>query len=188
MSKSRLYLLGLATLIGFPALGAGVIWFFENETSGFSFSMIAPLHLQLIYGVLVGLLAGFLALGITALPFMSPVKEKYAQLIQQIDFEWPDIIFISLCAGIGEEYFFRGVLQYYWGVWPVTILFVALHGYLDPRNWRLSIYGFVLVGIIGAIGYLNDLIGLPAAMIAHSIIDIILLYFLTKQKSHAHHL
>ena len=187
MSKSQLYLLGLATLIGFPATGAGIVWFFEDEQSSFQFSLIAPLHLQLIYGILVGVLTGFIALGITYLPFMKPVREKYAHLIGQIDFQWPDIIFISFCAGVGEEYFFRGVLQYYWGIWPVAILFVALHGYLDPRNWRLSFYGVVLVGIIGAIGYLNDLVGLPASMIAHTVIDIILLYFITNNKPYANH-
>lgn len=182
MNKSQLYLLGLATLIGFPVLGALIIWLLKPE--GFQFSLVYPLYQQLIIGSIAGIIFGFIALAVSKLSFMKPVVAKYSTMLNHIDFKWSDILFISMCAGIGEEYFFRGVLQFYWGVWPTAIFFVAIHGYLDPRNWRLSIYGVIMVIIIGVIGYINDIIGLPAAMVAHTLIDVILLYFMTQKKQH----
>jgi membrane protease YdiL (CAAX protease family) len=176
MQKNQLYLLGLATLIGFPVAGQLVLWLFEDDTSSFGFSTIAPIWQQLGIGLLAGGVAGGIAYGIIQLPFMKPVKSKYAGLLGSLQLSWPDILFISLCAGIGEEYFFRGVLQYYWGVWPTALVFVAIHGYLDPRDWRISIYGSVMVPMIAGLGYINNYIGLPAAMLAHAIIDVILLY------------
>lgn len=182
MNKSQLYLLGLITLIGFPVIGALIIWLLKPE--GFQFSLVYPLYQQVAIGLLIGIIFGFIALGVSKMPFMQPVVAKYSSMLSHIDFQWSDILFISLCAGVGEEYFFRGVLQFYWGIWPTAIFFVAIHGYLDPRNWRLSIYGTIMVLLIAALGYVNDHIGLPSAMIAHTVIDIVLLYFMTQTNQH----
>ena len=86
------------------------------------------------------------------------------------------IIFISFCAGVGEEILFRGVLQPLIGIWITAVLFVAIHGYLNPVNWRISIYGIYLTLVIGIIGHLTDWLGLTTAIIAHMIIDVILFY------------
>src|SRR5690606_14751744 len=84
------------------------------------------------------------------------------------------MLVLSLCAGIGEELFFRAGIQPFLGIWWTAILFVFIHGYLDPRNWRISIYGLVMVGIIAWFGYRFETIGIVAAMIAHAAFDFIL--------------
>ncbi|HAZ23715.1 MAG TPA: CPBP family intramembrane metalloprotease domain-containing protein, partial [Algoriphagus sp.] len=65
------------------------------------------------------------------------------------------LLVIGVLAGIGEEMFFRGVLQpklhlytgsVHWGIWLTAIIFSAIH---------IQFYGFVPRVFLGAIfGYL----------------------------------
>jgi membrane protease YdiL (CAAX protease family) len=80
---------------------------------------------------------------------------------------------------VGEEFLFRGVIQSYWGIWITAIFFVAIHGYLDPRDKKMMTYGLTMTVIIGILGYMNTYLGLIAPMAAHMAIDVVLLYKLT---------
>lgn len=63
---------------------------------------------------------------------------------------WPLALFIALGAGVGEEIFFRGVLQRYLGVWGQGILFGLAHasgGYLPQILFAAGlgiVFGFLL--------------------------------------------
>ena len=61
------------------------------------------------------------------------------------------------------------------GITITAVLFVAIHGYLDPRNWRISIYGLVLTAMMIALGWMAEHQGLLAPMAAHTMIDVVLL-------------
>lgn len=87
--------------------------------------------------------------------------------------DWPLVVLVALCAGVGEEIFFRGFLQRYLGVWGQAVLFGLAHatggylpqilfalglgvafGYLIKRGWSLwtlilahFLYDFVLLGL-----------------------------------------
>jgi membrane protease YdiL (CAAX protease family) len=106
---------------------------------------------------------------------MGQVHHQYVRLIQQFDLNTSDVIFISCCAGVGEEVLFRGAIQPFMGIIITAILFVAIHGYLNPRNWRISIYGVFMTAGIVLLGYLAETMGLLVAIVAHTIIDIYLL-------------
>ena len=82
-------------------------------------------------------------------------------------------------AGFGEEILFRACIQQYWGIWITAIFFVAIHGYLNPKDWRLSIYGLFMTFIIVIIGYMYQFFGLWSAIFAHFAIDLYLLKKLT---------
>lgn len=88
---------------------------------------------------------------------------------------YPLIIFVSLCAGIGEEIFFRGIIQPYLGIVVTAIIFVAIHGYLNPKNLKITVYGVYMVFAIMLLGYLTDKFGLITAITAHTVIDVVLL-------------
>lgn len=86
---------------------------------------------------------------------------------------WPVVIVVALCAGIGEEILFRGVLQRWLGVWgqglafglahaqnayPPQVLFAfglgVVFGYLYKRGWSLvtlivahTLYDFTLLAV-----------------------------------------
>lgn len=86
---------------------------------------------------------------------------------------WPVVIVVALCAGIGEEILFRGVLQRWLGVWGQGLVFGLAHaqnayppqvifafglgvvfGYLYKRGWSLvtlivahTLYDFTLLAM-----------------------------------------
>lgn len=86
---------------------------------------------------------------------------------------WPVAIFVALAAGVGEEIFFRGVLQRWLGVWGQAIVFGLAHagggyvpqilfatglgvlfGWLLKRGWSMwtlilahALYDFVLLAL-----------------------------------------
>jgi hypothetical protein len=180
ITPSQLRWLGLFTLLGLGGLGLIIIGSSEGveliEMLKGELSFLAQVGIGLIYG----LVAAFAGWGLIRMPFMEPVEAKYRTLIGSIRIGWGDIIFVSLCAGIGEELLFRGGIQPHLGVWPTSILFVALHGYLNPMDWRISLYGGFMTIAIAIIGKLYIHVGAISAILAHTMIDIVLLKALTR--------
>jgi uncharacterized protein len=174
MSRT-VFLLGISTLILFGLAGFAIIYFFHDRTFFEILFWGEALWVQLIAGVIYGIISAFIALGIINQPFFNKEKIYYSKLFSGLNLNLPGIIFISLCAGIGEEILFRGALQPLLGLWLTSIIFVAIHGYLNPLNWRVSIYGAAMVFIIAGMGYLFETIGLISAMTAHAVFDFILL-------------
>lgn len=174
-------LLGLLTILLFPITAFGIHFFFSLESFLSIFSTKSNYLVEVGIGVLIGIAGGFLGWGLISIPFMREVRRKYQGLIYSLRLDLFTIVFVSFCAGIGEEILFRGVLQDYFGIWVTSILFVGIHGYLSPKNWRVSIYGTYMVLLIALLGYLSIRFGLLTAMIAHSFIDIVLFWLLTNK-------
>ncbi|MEE8388993.1 MAG: CPBP family intramembrane glutamic endopeptidase [Acidiferrobacterales bacterium] len=88
-----------------------------------------------------------------------------------------DIVLLSLAAGIGEELFFRGLLQSFVGVWGAAIIFGLLHA-LTPAY-------FVMATAIGVwFGLLYEYSGnLLVPILSHATYDIFALYLLRLQFS-----
>lgn len=177
--------MGIATLIGFPVIGITLIGFLEDDPWSFDFNWLTPIYFpyQVLIGLVVGLLAGLLAWWMINRPQLKEIKMKYGILIHQFKLSIWEILFLSFSAGVGEEFLFRGVIQPYWGVWITAIFFVAIHGYLDPRDKKMMSYGLLMTVIIGILGYMKIYFGLMAPMAAHFAIDVVLLYKLSTDKS-----
>ncbi len=133
-----------------------------------------PLLHQFAIGLLTGLISAGFALLIIFRPFFSRQKDFYFGLITSLNLSPFGMLFLSLCAGIGEELFFRAGVQPFLGIWWTAILFVFIHGYLNPANWRITLYGIVMVIIIAWFGFLFETIGIFSAIIAHASFDFIL--------------
>ena len=176
-------LLGIFTLIIFGTTGIFLI----EKVQGKDFISLLLLGwsipLQLLTGVGWGLLSSGIALFIITRKFFIREKHYYRSLILKLDLNNSKIIFISFCAGVGEEIFFRAAIQPMLGIWLTSLIFVALHGYLNPLNWRISLYGIVMVFIIASFGYLFEVAGLITVMTAHVIFDIVLLKLLQEKVS-----
>lgn len=173
-------ILGWATLLVFSVGGAAIMVLFQGRDPMEAIMGPARLPLQIVLGAGAGLVTGFTAWWIVQRRFMRPVLYRYADLVGPLMAFRSDRIFVSICAGIGEELFFRGALQHWAGIPITAVLFVALHGYLDPRSWRISLYGgFMTIAMIG-FGSLAARYGLLAPMIAHAIVDVVLLEKLQK--------
>lgn len=167
--------LGLATLVLFGGGGIALITGVQRRALGEVLVQEVGVPLQVAYGLVVGVAIGMLAWMLIRAPGFTPLRERYALLIGPHVQQRSMRIAISICAGVGEELFFRGALQPWLGIPVTAVLFVAIHGYLDPRDKRLFIYGAVLTLGMMVLGWMADVQGLVGPMVAHTLIDIILL-------------
>jgi membrane protease YdiL (CAAX protease family) len=100
------------------------------------------------------------------------------------------VIFLSVCAGVGEEIFFRGALQpllifftnMHIGIWVTAIFFVAIHGYFSIKNKRVNIFAALLTLFIGLLGWASNEYTLWLAIAAHFSYDLVLLFYYKKMK------
>lgn len=184
MQKKNLYILGLVTLIIFPLVGLTIVGVVEDNPTEWLQKRLdrerLAVHWQVLIGLLFGALSGFLGWQIIRLPFMESVRNKYGSILQKLNLNFFDILFISFCAGVGEELLFRGAIQPYLGIWVTAILFVAIHGYLNPMDLKITVYGIFMTAIIAALGYFAQDFGILTAIVAHFAIDVVLLLYSTQ--------
>lgn len=174
----KLHLIGWGTLLGFPLAGFILLKFFGLPLIETVFRWKINVTLQLGAGAFIGVLMGLGAKRAITLPAIAPTLDKYSDMIRSMGLKQRHVFFLSFCAGFGEELFFRGALQPLAGIWITAIVFVAIHGYLNPMNWRISLYGIYMTGVIAVLGYLTELWGIFTACAAHTAIDIVLFNFL----------
>jgi membrane protease YdiL (CAAX protease family) len=168
--------LALATLFFMPVIAFIIDKCTERVNLQWMFFGSIPLWYQFIAGLITGALAGAMAKFIISLRWMKNVSHTYANLFGNFRLSWSEIIFISSCAGIGEEILFRGAIQPLLGIFITSIVFVAIHGYLNPKKKALFVYGVFMTGVIAFIGWQAERYGLLLAIVAHTVIDVILLY------------
>lgn len=179
--------LASATFIGMPAIA----WLIAGWTDVSMADRLRdgiPIYYQLLFGAVGGLFIGVIAQWFVDRSFMQEVTSKYMEMIGPLALNRSEMLFISLSAGIGEELLFRGAVQPLIGIWPTAVLFIALHGYLSFKSWRISLYGLLMTGMIGLMGYATEYVGIWSAVAAHTVVDIYLLQGLVlpdhlKQKS-----
>lgn len=173
------------TLLGMPLLGWVIARFVDDMNLMVRWTGTAPIWKQLLYGLPVGIVAALLARFIVSRKFMDGVRLRYERMFRNLRLNWSEIVFISLCAGVGEELLFRGVLQPLLGIVLTAVVFVAIHGYLNPRDWRISVYGVFMTGVICFLGWMTEVYGIWSAVMAHFVIDVILLADLVEKPDEA---
>jgi membrane protease YdiL (CAAX protease family) len=178
MNKFILYL-SFGTLFFFGLGGVIIIEYFQDQKFVEVLKRGWSLPFQVMIGLVSGIIASGTALFIITRQFFQKEKKYYYNLISKLDLNIPGMILLSLCAGIGEELFFRAGIQPFLGIWWTSFLFVLLHGYLNPKNYRISIYGAVMVLFIAGFGYLFEHVGIFAAITAHAVFDMVLFLNIT---------
>lgn len=176
MTQKKLMFLAFITIVGFSGVSYLIHLFLIDGSFWLLFNSSYDLLVQIAIGGLVGTVIGFLGWWLTQTNLLKQEVSKYTQMFKGASLNFITITIVSLCAGVGEEIFFRGIIQPYLGVVATAIFFVAIHGYLNPKNWRISIYGFFMTISIVLIGFMSDRLGLIAAISAHFMIDFVLLY------------
>lgn len=179
VNRTTFFGLGFITLFGFSSLGFLINAIFMGDEWHAIFRSEWNFFLQVGLGIAYGLLGGYLGWLLIKSKWLNQSLNKYARLISDLDLNIHEIIFISFCAGFGEEVLFRGSLQHYWGIWITAVIFVAIHGYLNPKDWRISVYGVFMTLVIAGMGYGYEYMGLWFSIFAHFAVDVILLYKLT---------
>lgn len=175
INKKTIFILAIATLVVFGGLGVIIIPYVRKMDFADFFSGAEKYWLQITVGILFGIITAKAGWQIVELPMLKKTKAFFSGLIKPLNLDTTQIVLISLCAGIGEELFFRGAIQPMLGVWMTAILFVLLHGYLNPFDMSLTMYGIYMVLVIGVLGLMTEHFGILTAIVAHTLIDIILL-------------
>ena len=166
--------MGWITLILFPIPAFAVLYYFEDFTLR-QFLALDSLNLSpIINGLVIGIAYAILAAKIMELKVFKEMPTRIDQVVRSLNLNLFDAIFLSLCAGIGEELLFRMGAQFYLGPLITAVIFVTVHGYINPMNWRKSLYGIVVLPLALVLGYGMESYGLWFSIAAHFSYDLVL--------------
>lgn len=179
MKKKSLLNLGLLTLIIFP-IPTFIVLYFAEGIWPFEIFDLDNLNIgSVLVGIVFGILYALLALILMQAKVFEKLPTRVETMIQNMRLTIWDCLFLSICAGVGEELLFRSGFQFYFGPILTSVFFVAIHGYLNPLNWRMSLYGLIVLPFILLISYGFEQYGLWFAVAAHFSYDFILFYVIT---------
>ena len=171
-SKQFLYLINTALELA-VLISALVMFHLGKVPFKLVLNQVSPLWIQIavgaVAGLIIGILCGWL---VTKINFFESVLELIKDMTVKYKLNYIDIVIISLTAAVCEEFLFRGALQRLWGVWPVSVLFILLHGYFNPRNLKMTAYGVIMLVLSAAIGYSYKYLGMYAAIMFHFVFDV----------------
>ena len=166
--------MGLITLLLFPIPTFIVLNYFEeiNPLELFQFENFSVFKIGI--GLQLGIVYAFIALLIMRASVFEKLPSRIEHIVKRMNLRLIDCVFISFCAGFGEELLFRSGVQFYLGPLITAIFFVAIHGYLNPFNWRMSLYGLIVLPFILLISYGFTTFGLWFCIAAHFAYDLVL--------------
>jgi uncharacterized protein len=180
VSQRNLFLLGIFTLFGFGGIGLAILYFAEDVTPITFFSAGSNYIKQIGFGTLFGITSAVAALWMVNLKWFAGEMQFFSDLINKLAPTYAHAVFYSICAGVGEEILFRGGIQPYLGIWVTSFVFILLHGYINPFNLALTVYGIFMVFISAGLGYLFEMYGIVASIVAHFLFDLVMFVFMKK--------
>jgi len=139
-----------------------------------------PIVAQIGWGVTFGLAISVPATVVVVfVPLFSSLRRQLLDLVSRLDLDALNPLWISLSAGIGEEFLFRGALQPILGIGWASFIFALAHfrsGQFHSMNWQKLVYA-ASVFIAGLfLGYVFLEFGLIAAMVTHTIVNVVSLF------------
>ena len=179
---SSLWVMGLATLIVFPLL-AWPIFYFQD----ISFFEVFAITMRELYSIptflSAGIIFGMLMIWMTELSYFEEALSKYTSLLSQFKISRLQVVFLSICAGFGEEVFFRGALQPLFGIILTAIVFVAIHGYYSYKSFKVNVFAICLTAFILLLGWSAREYSLWHAIAGHFSYVLVLLAYYRKMGS-----
>jgi membrane protease YdiL (CAAX protease family) len=172
--KTSFLILGLVTLLVFPLPALWALNYFEDLTILEVLELDDVFTIRSLIGLEFGVFYALLVIIIGQAPVFDAISEPQERILKSLHLNWADIIFISFCAGFGEEILFRAGIQTWLGPWWTSIFFIAVHGYFNPKSWRKSLYGLILLPFILILAYGYEFYGLWFCIAAHFSYDLVL--------------
>ena len=179
--KTQFHILSLVTLLVFPAIGLTLLWFFEDIELLSVFELDRFFSSFTLLGLEFGFIYGFLVVGVSQFPIFEELSKSQSNMLRNLKLNWVDILFMSFCAGFGEEVLFRAGLQTWLGPWLTSFLFIAVHGYFNPTSWRKSAIGILVFPFIIILSYAFEAFGLWFCIAAHFSYDLLMFMGVMKQ-------
>jgi hypothetical protein len=183
MEKRKIYLLGLITLIVFPIPAFFILYYSEGVHPLTILNLGLDWQKKILFGCGVGVTYAVFAFIILQAPIFQKVPLKVTDLVRKLNLNYWDALFLSLCAGIGEELLFRVGVQHYLGIYLTALLFVAVHGYFSFKNPLMSLYGLVVMPLALILGFGYEYLGFWFSAAIHFSYDLILFIAIIGRKS-----
>jgi uncharacterized protein len=130
------------------------------------------------------MLTGFTFCVLVPLPPLARIREFMDRVVRPLfrDCTLADLALISLLAGLGEELFFRGLLQEaltgWLGPWPALTAVALLFGLLHPITPAYFVLASLAGAYLGAAYLATDNLLVP--VIAHALYDFVALVYLLR--------
>ena len=166
------------TCIGFTLIACLIIVVAQDE---FLSVIRGPMGIatQLLCGLVLSALAAVVSYVSFRLTAKSEATANTITAYGRLDLSGLNPVWISLAAAIGEELLFRAALQPLLGVWITSLIFLLTHTpvYQFRRLNRATLVQ--AAGVFGAsvvLGFIYQNVGLLAAMMVHTALDVVGLY------------
>lgn len=130
--------------------------------------------IPILYGIEFGIVYAFFCLLVLQAPVFKKIPLPIDKLVKDLKLNYFDAVFLSLCAGIGEELLFRSGMQPFFGIWITSLFFVAIHGYFSLKTIKKSLYGLLVLPFILIISLGFEHFGLWFSISAHFVYDLVL--------------
>ncbi|MEN3278136.1 MAG: protease family protein [Massilia sp.] len=138
-----------------------------------------PLASQFLFGLGLSALAAVASYVSFRLTAQSEATRNTITAYGRLDLSGLNPVWISLAAAIGEELLFRAALQPLLGVWITSVIFLLTHTpvYQFKRlNRATLVQALGVFGASVALGFIYQYVGLLAAVLVHTALDVVGLY------------
>ena len=166
------------TCVGFSLIALLIIFVAQKEPLSVFRGPMTPGE-QLLAGLGLSALAAVASYVSFRLTAKSEATANTIKAYGRLDLSGLNPVWISLAAAIGEELLFRAALQPLLGVWITSLIFLLTHTPVYQFR-RLNVATLVqAAGVFGAsvaLGFIYQYVGLLAAMMVHTALDVIGLY------------
>jgi membrane protease YdiL (CAAX protease family) len=177
MSARRIFIVGLATQAILIALAASCARAFDVPPQWGT--PLRDAGVGLVAALSLGLINHFLLTRAPANWLVSGVRSVYHGIIVPLFGRMSFIAAVVLggAAGIGEEWFFRGIVQGVVGLIPASVLFGAAH-VGSRRMLPFGVWATAMGAVMGWLALMTG--GLIAPMVAHGVYDILALEYIRR--------
>ena len=155
--------------LGLGIVGLGGMYWTESLDA-----LVPSEPMMLIHQIVVGLGGGAVLVLVTRMlekfvPTVEALTHGFAQMLGNFSPRHAGLA--ALASSLGEEIFFRGFLQSWWGLWLSSLIFALLHIGPDKRfiSWPFLAFGASL--LLGGLMIYTETIW--ASVIAHAVVNFV---------------
>jgi uncharacterized protein len=184
LTGKKLLSMSVISFVVYLSVAWLIYWLFMDAHLMIAFEHGMPVLDQMGTGVIAGLAAAGMIMFLSGREPLASVLDDFAifKAISEIKFSPFDRIQISFFAGVGEEILFRGAIQPILGVWITSVIFIGIHGYFKFKSAGHILFGLMMFGLSVMLGFLFEIAGLVAAMTAHAVYDVVMLWWVTYRR------
>ncbi len=159
---------------------------FNEEKPFLKFPKLGPnFGRDMTWDILLGTLVGLLIVGISWI--LNRQSKAFRELVQSFRkilgyLNTTEIFFVAAFSSLAEEFFFRGLIQGYFGIFFASMLFGLLHTGPGKKYLPWTIFAISMGFILGGLYEWRGNLALP--VVIHFIVNFLNLHLMMRKKIH----